>query len=87
MNKQTSKRRSSSRREREHTELLERALARPGIREVMNVYDNWQEKDRGFEQLQSSDEKSRANYHNKFIELPITGAGLEIPRCRFGVRF
>ena len=47
MNKRTSKRRSSSRREREHTELLERALARPGVREVMNVYDNWREKDRG----------------------------------------
>ena len=47
MNKQTSKRRSSSRREREHTELFERALARPSVREVMNIYDNWREKDRG----------------------------------------
>ena len=47
MNKQTSKRCSPSRREREHMELLERAFARPGVREVMNVYDNWREKDRG----------------------------------------
>jgi len=47
MNKQTSKRCSSTRREREHAELLERALARPGVREVMDVYDNWREKDQG----------------------------------------
>ena len=47
MNEQTSKRRSPSRRKREHMELLERAFARPGVREVMNIYDNWREKDRG----------------------------------------
>ena len=54
MNKQTSKRRSSSRREREHSELLERALARPGVREVMNVYDNWREKDRGLDSYRAA---------------------------------
>ncbi len=47
MNKQTSTIHSPSKREREHTDLLERALARPGVREVMNVHDNWREKDRG----------------------------------------
>ena len=54
MNKQTPKRRSSSRREREHTELFERALARPGVREVMNVYDNWREKDRGLKSYRAA---------------------------------
>ncbi len=47
MNTRKSKRCSPSRREREHANLLERALARPGVREVMDVYDNWREKDRG----------------------------------------
>ncbi len=47
MSKQPPKSHSSTRREREHAELLERALARPGVREVMDVYDNWREKDRG----------------------------------------
>ena len=87
MNKQTSKRRSSSRRKREHTELLERALARPRRSRGDKRLRQLAGEGSGFEQLQSSDEKSRANYHNKFIELPITGADLEIPRCRFGVRF
>ena len=47
MNTQRTTQRSSPRRQREHEELLERALARPGIRDVMRVYDNWREKDRG----------------------------------------
>lgn len=47
MNTQRKTQRSSSKREQEHAELLERALARPGIREVMDVYDNWREKEQG----------------------------------------
>ncbi|MDE0479835.1 MAG: hypothetical protein OXI13_09420, partial [Gammaproteobacteria bacterium] len=47
-----------SRREREHAELLERALARPGIPELMKVYDNWQEKDRGLSSYRSATKKS-----------------------------
>ncbi len=32
---------------REHAEMLEAALARPGVREIMKVHGVWQEKDRG----------------------------------------
>ena len=42
-------RREDSRRVREHAEMLEAALARPGVREVMDVYRGWQEKDRGLD--------------------------------------
>ena len=38
--------RVESDREKAHAKMLEEALARPGIREVMQVYQNWQEKDR-----------------------------------------
>ena len=34
------------RREQEHAAMLQEALARPGIREVMKVYGGWREKDR-----------------------------------------
>ena len=47
------RRRSDSRREREHAEMLEAALARPGVREVMDVYRGWQEKDRGLDAYRS----------------------------------
>ena len=57
MNKHTSKRRSPSRREQEHMKLLERALARPGVREVINVYDNWREKDRGLNSYRAATKK------------------------------
>lgn len=39
-------RRSSSSREQEHAAMLKAALARPGVREVMQVYGGWQKKDR-----------------------------------------
>lgn len=57
MNTQSKTQRSSSRREREHAELLESALARPGIRELMSVYDNWREKDRGLNSYRSATKK------------------------------
>ena len=38
MSNQGAKKRSGSRRDREHAETLEAALARPGIGEVMGVY-------------------------------------------------
>ena len=43
------RRRAGSSREREHAEMLEAALARPGVREVMDVYRGWQAKDRGLD--------------------------------------
>lgn len=57
MNSQKSTRRPSSRREREHATLLERALARPGVREVMDVYDNWREKDKGLNSYRAATKK------------------------------
>ena len=41
-------------REREHGEMLEAALARPGVREVMDVHRGWQEKDRGLDAYRSA---------------------------------
>lgn len=38
--------RPNSDREREHAAMLETALARPGVREAMQVFGGWQEKDR-----------------------------------------
>ncbi len=48
-NRQEALERPKSRREREHAELLEAALARPGIREVMEVHGAWQKRDRGLD--------------------------------------
>ena len=49
-----SKRRSVSGREREQAALLKAALARPGVREAMDVYRGWQEKDRGLDAYRSA---------------------------------
>lgn len=57
MSRQKSSQRPSSKREREHAELLERALARPGVREVMDVYDNWREKDRSLNSYRAATKK------------------------------
>ena len=43
-----------SQREQEHAELLKEALSRPGIREVMQVYENWQRADRTMEPYRSA---------------------------------
>ena len=54
MTNRETRRRVGSRREREHAEMLEAALARPGVREVMDVYRGWQEKDRGLDAYRSA---------------------------------
>jgi len=41
--------RSHSKREKDHARMLEAALARPGVREFMKVYGNWQEADRALD--------------------------------------
>ncbi len=48
------KRHVVSRRERKRDELLEAALARPGVRDVMEVYRGWQEKDQGLDAYRSA---------------------------------
>ena len=50
--KQTEKR-SESKRAQSHAEMLEAALARPGVRELMKVYGGWQEKDQGLDVYRS----------------------------------
>ena len=54
MANQEMERRTGSRREREHAAMLDAALARPGIREAMDVYSGWQEKDRGLDAYRST---------------------------------
>ena len=39
----------SSNREQEHAAMLKEALARPGVREVMQVYQNHQKVDKGLD--------------------------------------
>ena len=39
----------SSKRRQEHDALLDAALARPGVREIMEVYGQWQDKDSGLD--------------------------------------
>ena len=53
-------RREDSRRVREHAEILEAALARPGVREVMDVYRGWQEKDRGLDEYHAATKAPRS---------------------------
>ena len=36
-------------REQEHAAMLKKALARPGVREVMQVYQNYQKADKGLD--------------------------------------
>lgn len=41
--------RNVSKREKELAELIEKACSRPGVREFMEVYNIWQEKDRALD--------------------------------------
>ena len=68
MANQKTKRRSGSRREREHAEMLEAALARPGIREVMDVYRGWQEKASGAGRLPFGYESVRARHNDELLQ-------------------
>ncbi len=48
MAKHTTKPKRSDR-EQDHAAMLKEALARPGVREVMQVYQNYQKADRGLD--------------------------------------
>ena len=39
----------SSKRAEEHAAMLKEALGRPGVREVMKVYGEWQQADKGLD--------------------------------------
>ena len=41
-------------REQQHARLLEDALARPGVRELMQVYGGWSDNERRLEELRSA---------------------------------
>ena len=41
-------------RERAHEDMLKEALKRPGVREVMEVYESWQMADKGLESYRSA---------------------------------
>ena len=43
-----------SKRERERVAMLEEALRRPGVREVMEVFGAWQRADRGLDPYRSA---------------------------------
>ncbi len=59
MTKQDIDTRRPSERGREHAEMLEAALARPGVREAMTVYGVWQEKDRGLDSYRFAAKEAR----------------------------
>ena len=48
-----------SKRERDRKAMLEVALARPGVREVMEVYRNWQEADSGLDAYRAATKEPR----------------------------
>lgn len=56
MTKKEADRQSGSEREQEHAAMLEAALARPGVREVMQVYGGWREKDRELDAYRAATE-------------------------------
>ena len=45
MTKRNIDKRKASEREQEHAAMLQEALARPGVWDVMKVYEGWREKD------------------------------------------
>lgn len=53
------KQHSDSRRAQECEAMIKKALARPGVRDVMEVYRGWQEKDRGLHAYRSAGKAAR----------------------------
>ena len=58
MKKSEAAARAESEREKQRAEMLKSALARPGVREVMEVYQGWREKDRGLDAYRSATKAS-----------------------------
>ena len=57
MTKMQTEKRSTSKRAQNHAEMLEAALARPGVREFMKVYGGWQEKNQRLDVYRSATKK------------------------------
>ena len=55
-------------RERAHEDMLNEALKRPGVREVMEVYDSWQRANKGLDSYRSATKdvyKGMTTYHTR----------------------
>lgn len=48
-----------STREQAHAKLLQEALERPGIRELMRVYEDWRQVDRGLDSYRAATREPR----------------------------
>ena len=48
-----------SKRAQEHDAMLKEALARPGVREVMKVYGDWQQADKGLDAYRAASKEGR----------------------------
>lgn len=48
-----------SKRAEEHAAMLKEALARPGVREVMKVYGDWQQADKGLDAYRAASKEGR----------------------------
>ena len=46
------------RREQQRSAMLKEALSRPGVREVMKVYEQWQRQDEGLESYRAATQES-----------------------------
>lgn len=57
MTKMQTDKRPSSKRAENHAAMLEAALARPGVGEIMKVYGGWREKDQVLETYRSATKK------------------------------
>ena len=74
-------------RERAHEEMLKEALKRPGIREIMEVYNSWQRADKGLEPYRSATKNAhKGTTTNHTLPIKSTPAK-KIFSCQFGVMY
>ena len=74
-------------RAQDHTEMLEAALARPGVREIMKVYGGWQEREQVLDVYRSADKEARTDLDHRLFARPLTKPDTEFSGCEFGARF
>ena len=74
-------------RERAHEEMLKEALKKPGVREIMGVYESWQRADKGLEPYRSAT-KDAHKVTTTNHTLPIKSKpAKKILSCQFGVMY
>lgn len=57
MNDAKEKTKKPSTRAQSHEEMLKEAQSRPGVREMMEVYDHWQKADKGMDDYRAATKK------------------------------